>query len=115
MGLGFGAAVGVGVGDGIWISLLKGVGLNDSAGFSTGATVDMGVGAGVFLDSAAAAVSALIQTTFCKFARGSSRLPRASVSRTARWATVTSATFVQKRVSRDITCSFPPSSRCPPY
>jgi len=54
------------VGDGIWISLLNGVELTDSTGFSTGAMVEAGVGAGLFLGSAAAA-SALIQTILCKF------------------------------------------------
>ena len=43
-----------------------------------------------------------------------SRLPRASARRMTRCATATRTTFRQKRASRDITVSFPPSSRCRP-
>src|SRR5207237_7835873 len=111
--LGFGAIVGVGVGDGIWISLWAEA-AEVEAGFGFSISGGVGAGAGVLCGSAAAAASLFIQTTVCKLAGAVSRFPRASARRMTRCATATRTTFRQKRASRDITVSFPPSSRCRP-
>ncbi|MEY2551624.1 MAG: hypothetical protein QOG12_1768, partial [Verrucomicrobiota bacterium] len=111
VGLGLGAIVGVGDGDGIWISLrAEAVGTGAASVFAS--SIAVGDEAGVGRDSVAVAASLFIQTTDCKFAGVVSRLPRASARSTARCATATIATFRQKRASRGITVSLPPSWRC---